>query len=111
MDKNISDNFSKFASNMMESMKELQSINEKTMQTLTEQQFAAAKDFIKTGTEQLEQLGKAKTVEEAVSEQAKITSSISQMILDNAQATMKTLTSGQKDLEALINKAVEENKV
>jgi hypothetical protein len=109
MDKNIADNFSKFTQNMMDSMQELQSINEKTLQTLTDQQFKSAQDFIKSGSEKIEQLGKAKTVEDAVSEQTKITASMSQMLLNNAQATMQVLTSGQKDLETLINKTVKEN--
>ncbi len=109
MDKNIAENFTKLTKNMMDSMKELQSINEKTLQDLTDQQFKSAQDFIKTSSEQMEQLGKSKTVEEAVSEQTKITSTMGQMMLDNAQATMKVLTAGQKELESLINKTVKEN--
>ena len=109
MDKNIADNFTKLAENMVSSMKELQTINEKTLQDLTDQQFKTAQDFITSSSEQMEQLGKAKTVEEAVSEQAKITSSLGQMMLNNAQATMQVLTKGQKDLESLITKSVKEN--
>lgn len=109
MDKSMMDQFTKFTGRMMDSMKALQSINEKTMQDLTDQQFRSAQAFIKTGTEQLERLGKARSVEEAISEQAKITSTIGQMMLDNAQATMKVLTKGQKELETLITDTVKEN--
>ncbi len=108
MDNNIAENFSKFAEDMMGSMQKLQAINEKTMKDLTSQQFQTAQDFIKTGSEQMEQLGKAKTVEEAVSEQTKITSTMGKMVLDSAQATMEVLTIGQKDLETLIKTAVQE---
>ena len=109
MDKNITENFSKFAESMMDSMKKLQNINEETMQSLTSQQFKTAQDFITYSTEQMEKLGKSKTVEEAVSEQGKITSSMGQMMLDNAQATMEVLTKGQKELESLISTTVKEN--
>jgi phasin family protein len=109
MDQKVTDNFAKLASNMMESMKDLQAINEKTMQDLTNQQFKSAQDFIKTSSGQMEQLGKAKTVEEAVSEQTKITSTMGQMMLDSAQATMQVLNKSQKELEVLISKTVKEN--
>ncbi|MBF0447740.1 MAG: phasin family protein [Magnetococcales bacterium] len=109
MDNKIAEQLTSLTKNMMESMKELQTINEKTMQNLTDQQFKTAQSFVKTSTEQLELLGKAKSVEQAVSEQVKITSTIGQMMLDNAQATMKVLTAGQKDLEELITKTVKAN--
>jgi phasin family protein len=108
MDQNIADNFTKFAENMMDSMQKLQAINEKTMQDLTSQQFQSAQDFIKTGSEQIEKLGKSKTVEDAVTEQTKITSTMGKMVLDSAQATIAVLNSGQKDLENLIKTAVKE---
>jgi phasin family protein len=79
------------------------------LQDLTDQQFKSAQNFIKTSSEKMEQLGKSKTVEEAVSEQAKITSTMGEMMLSNAQATMQVLTKGQKELETLINKSVKEN--
>jgi hypothetical protein len=109
MDNKVTENLTNFAKNMMDSMKQLQSINEKTMQDLTDQQFKAAQDFIKSSSDQMEQLGKAKTVEEAVSEQAKITSNMGQMMLDSAQANLKVLTAGQKELETLISSTVSEN--
>ncbi|MBF0455764.1 MAG: phasin family protein [Magnetococcales bacterium] len=109
MDNKIADQFTNFAKNMMDSMKELQAINEKTLQDLTNQQFKTAQDFISSSSEQMEQMSKAKTVEQAVSEQARITSSMGKLVLDNAQATMQVLTNGQKELESLINKAVKEN--
>ncbi|MBF0359122.1 MAG: phasin family protein [Magnetococcales bacterium] len=108
MDQNIAENFAKFTENMMDSMQKLQEINEKTLKELTSQQFQSAQDFIKTGSEQIEQLGKSKTVEEAVSEQTKITSTMGKMVLDSAQATMEVLTNGQKDLENLIKTAVKD---
>ncbi|MBF0383339.1 MAG: phasin family protein [Magnetococcales bacterium] len=109
MDKNIADNFSKLAENMMDSMKKLQTINEETLQSLTSQQFKTAQEFIKTSSEQMEKLSKSKTVEEAVTEQTKITSTMGQMMLDNAQATMAVLTKGQKELENLISTTVKQN--
>ena len=109
MDNNIADQFAKMTKQMMDSMQELQEINEKTVQTLTEQQFANAKEFIKNSSDQIEKLGKAKTVEQAVSEQTKITADVSQMMLDNAQATMKVLTDSQGKLEALISRTIKES--
>ncbi|MBF0446194.1 MAG: phasin family protein [Magnetococcales bacterium] len=109
MDKNIAENFSKFTETMMDSMKKLQTINEETMQSLTSQQFKTAQEFVKTTSEQMEKLGKSKTVEEAVTEQTKITSTVGQMMLDNAQATLEVLTKSQKELENLISTTVKEN--
>ena len=108
MDNKINAQFAKFTQDMMDSMKQLQTINEKTLQDLTDQQFKSAQDFITSSSEQMEKLGKAKTVEQAVSEQVKITSNMGQMMLSNAQATMQVLTSGQKELETLISKTVKE---
>lgn len=109
MDNAFAEQFSKYTKTMMDSVKELQSINEKTLQQLTEQQFKSAQTFIQTSSEQLEKLSQVKSVEEAINEQAKITSEIGEMMMANAQETMKVLSTGQKELEALISKAVKEN--
>ncbi|MEO5347351.1 MAG: phasin family protein [Magnetococcus sp. YQC-9] len=107
MDNNkVADRMTELTKRMMDSINDLQKINDRTVQELTKQQLEAAEGFITAGARQLKDLSSAKTIQEAVSTQADIASNLGKMMVDNAKRTMEVLTQSQNELKSLIDKNI-----
>ncbi|MBF0212633.1 MAG: phasin family protein [Magnetococcales bacterium] len=107
MDNNkVAERMTDLTKKMMDSISDLQRINDRTVQELTKQQLEAAEGFITAGAKQLKDLSSAKTIQEAVSTQADIATNLGKMMVDNAKRTMDVLTQGQNELKVLIEKNI-----
>lgn len=108
MDKKITDQLTELSHKMMETVTTLQKINDRTVQDLAKQQLEAAENFIKSGSEQIKNMGSIKTVQDAVTNQAEMASEVGKMILSNAQKSMEVLTRGQSELKNLIDQNIKD---
>lgn len=108
MDNKISEQISNATRKMVESMTTLQKINDRTMQDLAKQQMDAAEAFVDVGSKQLKGLGNVKTVQDAVTAQADITSEVGKMMIDRAKQTMEVLTRSQSELKTLMENNLNE---
>ena len=108
MENKIAGQMAEMSQRMVDTMTSLQKINERTMKELAQQQLQAAEGFVDTGAKRLKDLSGVKTVQEAMSTQAEITTEVGKMMVNNARATMDVLARSQEELKSLMENNISE---
>ena len=87
---------------MVNSITELQKINERTMKDLAKQQVNAAESFVSVSSRQIKGMGNLTSVQDVINAQMDTASELSKMMVENAKQTMDLLSRSQEELKVLI---------
>lgn len=100
----INEQFQAASKDMMETVLLFQSINEKAMQRLAQQQFAFAADAMTASMKQMQALAGVKDMKEAVEKQSELATDLAGKILDHSKQTWEVLTESKNELNTLVEK-------
>ena len=87
---------------MVNSITELQKINERTMKDLAKQQVNAAESFVSVSSRQIKGMGNLTSVQDVINAQMDTASELGKMMVENAKQTMDLLSRSQEELKVLI---------
>lgn len=93
---------------MIDSITELQKINDNTVRELAKQQLEAIEEFNTSGSRQLDELSAAKSPKELLATQTEIASEVAKDMKANALRAMEVLVQGQKELKTFLDKNVQQ---
>ncbi|MBF0427558.1 MAG: phasin family protein [Magnetococcales bacterium] len=93
---------------MIDSITELQKINDNTVRELAKQQLDAIEEFNATGARQLDELASAKSAKELLTTQTEIAAEVAKDMKANAMRAMEVLSQGQKELKTFLDKNVQQ---
>ncbi|MEO5349487.1 MAG: phasin family protein [Magnetococcus sp. YQC-3] len=102
MDGKITEQVVELNRKMMNSIAEMQKINERAMRGLAEQQVNAAESFVSVSSKQIKGMGNLTSVQDVVAAQSSIVTELGKMMVGNAKQTMDLLSRSQEELQALI---------
>lgn len=108
MDKKFAENMSKMSEGMLNALTTLQKINDKTVQSLTQQQFDAAESFMNVGARQMKSIGQANDPQEAYASQVEMTSELGKLMQDHTKRAVDILMQSKNELDSLIEKNIGE---
>ncbi|MBF0340748.1 MAG: phasin family protein [Magnetococcales bacterium] len=93
---------------MLDSITELQKINDNTVRELAKHQLDAIEEFNTSGARQLDQLAAAKSPKDLLATQTEIASEMAKDMRTNTMRAMEILTQGQKELKSFLEKNVQQ---
>ncbi len=93
---------------MIDSITELQKINDNTVRELAKQQLDAIEEFNTAGVRQLDELTAAKTPKELLATQTEIANEVAKDMKANTQRAIAVLAQGQKELKDFLEKNVQQ---
>ncbi|MBF0459873.1 MAG: phasin family protein [Magnetococcales bacterium] len=93
---------------MIDSIAELQKINDATVRALAKQQLDAIEEFNSVGSKRLEELTSAKTPKELLNTQTKMAAEMAKDLKSSTVRAIEVLTQGQKELKAFLEKNVKD---
>lgn len=108
MDNNFADQMNKMGESMLNALTTLQKINDKTVQSLTQQQFDAAESYMSVGARQMKALSQANDPQDAFSTQVELTTELGKLMQDHTKRAVDILQQGKSELDALIEKNITE---
>ncbi|MBF0628270.1 MAG: phasin family protein [Magnetococcales bacterium] len=93
---------------MLDSITELQKINDNTVRELAKHQLDAIEEFNTSGARQLDHLAGAKSPKDLLAAQTEIASEMAKDMRANTMRAMEILTQGQKELKSFLEKNVQQ---
>ncbi len=93
---------------MIDSITELQKINDATVRELAKQQLDAIEGFNTAGSRQLDELAAAKSPKELLAVQTEIAAQVAKDMKANTQRAMEVLLTGQKELKTFMEKNIKD---
>ncbi|MBF0126754.1 MAG: phasin family protein [Magnetococcales bacterium] len=91
---------------MIDSIAELQKINDATVRALAKQQLEAIEEFNSVSSRQLDALGDVKNPKDLIAIQAKIAAEVAEDLKSNTVRALEVLNQGQSELKAFLDRNV-----